>query len=293
MVFDTPKDDEIKQPLNVEKDFEERKVRKALMDGLDNLKIKNFTHQKTGKNDFSITYSDFGKNDINTGIFLLARFSFVIKKIASQGKITEKSEWKNTPVDSVLILGKIRIPSALEKIIIRPERELFYEKKWNIEIAKTDEYTISVTFPKTLENRMVYIQAETIDGRLMDPGAFTTLPVTDFEEYVIKSVGNISIQLRLAKFGDLSSLGAIPEKDFIRYKKVRQLFTYAEHSAKKNQNNPKFDLMKAFVSKGNELELLSENKKNIYAQFSSVPAKAVLIFGKNDKEIQSEQWIIK
>lgn len=84
---------------------------------------------------------------------MLDRFSFEIKKIASQGKITEKSEWENTPVDSILILGKIRIPSAFEKIIIRLERELFYEKKWNIEIEKTDEYTISVTFPKTLENR--------------------------------------------------------------------------------------------------------------------------------------------
>lgn len=140
---------------------------------------------------------------------------------------------------------------------------------------------------------MVYIQAETIDGRLMDPGVFTSFPVTDFDANVLWSVEKISRQLRQAESGDLQSLEYIPEKDFIRYKKVRQLFTYAEHSAKKNRNNPEFDLMKAFISKGNELELLSENKKIIYAQFSSVPEKIVLVFGKNDKEIQSEQWITK
>lgn len=32
VIFDTPKDDEIKQPRNVEKVFEERTVRKTLMD---------------------------------------------------------------------------------------------------------------------------------------------------------------------------------------------------------------------------------------------------------------------
>lgn len=292
VIFNTPKGDEIKEARDIEKIFEENQVRDALQKGLKNLKIKTVSDEKSQKKHLAIDYNYFGGDDINTGIFLMDRTLLEIKKIVQNGKITDQPNLNDKSIDSVLIVAKTKIPTSFERIRTE-QKEIVYDKQWKIEIAKTDEYTISVTFPKTIENRLLYIQAETIDGKLMDPGTFTAIPLTDFNEEAVHSVENISKQLRKAKSGSLENLNKILEKDLAQYKKVRQLVAYAEHSAKKNQNNTKFDLMQQVIKKGNEMQLLSENKRIIYAQFPAVPEKIVLIFGKNEKEIQLQQWIIK
>ena len=292
VIFETPKDDDIKEARNIEKIFEEQQVRNALQNGLSNLKIKNTTDKKTGKTDFTIDYSGFGWNDSDMQMFLMDRTTLDIKKISWDGKITEKSARKNSPIDSALVVAKIRVPTVFERMETEPSAsESLYDNQWKIETSKTDDYTIAVTFPKVLEDRLLYVQAETKDKKRMDPGAITAVPITDFNKETLQAVENIVNLLKQAKLDALKPLNHISENDMAQYKKVRQLVAYAENSNQKNKDNPEFDLMEAVIKKGEEMQLLSENKRIIYARFPAELQKTILIFGKHDKEMVGERWI--